>query len=190
MHQLYEQYTGIVVASKDIDPGHSGAVRVKLLGYTDDLDDADQPWAYPINSVVEKCPKPGTYLDVRCTNGDRAFLRYQQSSGIDGLHSSNFRDGYPNTTVIDNGIVIIYDEVNHILRENDVSSGYDRTVGSDGRTEITAPMGYAYSNRDQVPASPVITSCSVNVCTGKPIGQGSEFYSIPVFKLNTKGEVI
>lgn len=186
MQNLYEQFTGIVVQHKDQDPGSAGAVRVKLLGYTDDLDDADQPWAYPVNATIEKTPKPGTYVDVRCTNGDRAFLRYHQGTGLDAWHSEEFRDGFPNMTVVDNGIYVLYDEKSHVTRERDMNTGYERRISQDGVTDITAPVGYSISGREQVPSSPVITAAAVNICTGKPIGQGSEFYSIPDYRIRTK----
>jgi hypothetical protein len=182
MQVFYERFTGIVVAAKNTPVNHPGAVRVKLIGYTDDLEDDMQPWVYPMRSVCEKSPEPGTYVEVVCTSADRSFLRYIPGTSLGGYLSPEFRDAHPNMVVTEIGHVMLYDRAERAITETDPNTGYERKVDEFGRTTLSAPAGYSISDRSSVPHAPVLTADSINLMCGKPMGQGSAYMSVPTFK--------
>ena len=186
-----EYLDAIVVRSNDQDPLKAGAVRVKVIGFTDELDDVDQPWAYPMLGKTEKVPNPGSFVKIMVEHGDWAFLQYTQGTTTGQYLSDDYLSNYPDMTISDMGIYLKYDESSHELNEVDIYTGYNRKVDSDGVTSISTPLGFSISDKKRSDNSGVMTSDLVNICCGKPFGQGSQVYSVPTFKsIDSTGTII
>lgn len=181
------KYIDGIVVGKTNDPSASGSVRVKLLGFTDELDDNQQPWATPVVSSISNVPEIGTYVKVVVGNyGDPLFLQYiAQGTTPESYIPSEYIENYPNTVVSNMGIRYLYNKSLNITDETDITTGYNRNIDATGKTTITTPKSYSIESKDRVDASPVLTSDSVNLCTGRPVGQGSDYLSIPTFKETT-----
>lgn len=77
---LFQAYYDGVVISDDVDPNHAGAVRVKIVGVTDDFDDTDQPFVLPCANSFMAVPTKGSWLRVEFENGDINNGRYTHVS--------------------------------------------------------------------------------------------------------------
>lgn len=177
-------YDAIVVASNLEDPGKIGSVRAKIIGLTDELDDNQQPWVQPAVNKTAKVPTVGTYLKVYFKNAqDQAFPVYLLQGISDGNYlPEEYRTGYPNITETDMGMFYFYNEATNEFRETDRTTAYERKVLPNGETQITTSNGYSYdTNNDRQENARVITEDMVNICTGRPIRQGTVLFKVPSF---------
>ena len=178
-------YDAVVVASNLDDPGKAGAVRARIIGLTDELEDNQQPWVQPAVNKVAKVPIVGTYLKVYFKNGqDHSFPVYLMQGISDGnFLPEEYRSDYPNITETDMGMFYFYNEATNEFRENDRTTAYERKVLPNGETQITTSNGYSYdSNNDRQENARVVTEDMVNICTGRPIRQGTSLFKVPSFE--------
>lgn len=179
-----EIYDAIVVPSVLDDPTKSGAVRARIFGSTDTLEDDEQPWVQPDIGKIAKVPPVGTYLKVYFKNGgDRSFPVYISQAISDGNYlPDNYRDEYPNVTETDMGMRYYYNESTNEYMEYDAVTGYQRRVSPGSDTSVSTNNSFSYDNdNNRVDNARVVTEDMVNICTGRPIRQGSTMYRVPSF---------
>ena len=92
-------YTGIVVGGSN-DTMHRGAVRVKILGITNDYEDDEQPYVYPaITTGIQQVPQVGYYLRIRFVGGDINSGYYYAMSQTPNINPAVFTENYPDAAV-------------------------------------------------------------------------------------------
>ena len=180
MLDLSQTYEGRVVAYPETGVSNGG-VRVLIYGVTDGFKDSDQPIAYPRLTRTESVPVIGDYVQVSFPQGDFAFMTYDAGTNFGYRMSREYVAGYPNTVHVDAGISHVYDRTNGVYEEADPVSAYNRRVDATGVTDVTAPIGYSVVSGEETSSSRVVTEDSVNIMTGRPISQGSNFYKVPTF---------
>lgn len=177
-------YDAVVVDNVN-DNTNSGAIRVNILGITDTFKENTLPWAYPVVGLVNKVPTKGTFVTIRFRQDDMMFLEYMPSTSLGGYLAPEYVENYPNVAVFDMGIVNTYDKSTNEFTERNDSTSYNRTVTSNGATEVSTPQGFSIVDGEEILAGRVVTEDTVNLMTGRPIKQGSEFYKIPTFNRET-----
>lgn len=89
-----------VVVQGSVDTMHRGAVKARVLGITDELDDDDQPYFYPaLNGSLQQVPPVGYYLRVRFEDGDINRGTYYGMSATTDVLPPEFADNYPDVAV-------------------------------------------------------------------------------------------
>lgn len=177
-------YDGVVVYSADNDRYSGGSVRAIIYGWSDSLPDYQQPWVSPVGGTTQKVPAIGTPLKIYFEDNDPAMPMYL----VQGVESNSFlhdtyRNEYPNTTVTDMGEILTRsNKSTHEFVEENIQTGYSRLVDSKQKTEIQTTNGFSTIDNERATNSRVVTEDTVNVMTGRPIRQGSEFYKVPTFE--------
>ena len=77
MTKLNDKYYDGIVVSDEVDPNHAGAVRTKIFGVTDELDDKDQPFAVPAVVNFSAVPTKGIPATIL-----RKFLLFILSGSV------------------------------------------------------------------------------------------------------------
>lgn len=181
---LNQRYYDAVVISDEIDPNHAGAVRVLIVGVTEDLEDKDQPFVLPVVSSFMAVPTKGTYLRVEFEDGDIQRGRYTHASADLSYLPKEYVDGYPNVAVTNLGSdlfhMIHYRDSKETIIKHDSSS----RILWDGEGRIFHDSDLAYQNAGYGAKNgtgrkiqSVLTGGSVDPFCCTPVGSsnGSEY---------------
>lgn len=182
---LFQAYYDAVVISDEVDPNHAGAVRVKVIGVTDEFDQQDQPYVLPCANSFMAVPTKGSWLRVEFEDGDINRGRYTHVSADLNFYPSEYRDNYPNVAYKNLGSdlfkMIHYRDAKETLIRHDSSS----TIRWDSLGVITHDSDLAYQNAgygakggagQKVQA--VLTGGTIDVfcCTPVSSQNGSEYF--------------
>jgi len=181
---MLDQIYDAVVITDEIDPNHAGAVRVKIIGVTDDLDDKDQLFVLPVVSSFMAVPTKGTYLRVEFEDGDIHRGRYTHASADLSYLPKEYVDGYPHVAVTNLGSdlfhMIHYRNTKETIIKHDSSSSITWT--SEGRLIHDSDIayqnaGYGAKNGNGRKIQAVLTGGSIDPFCCTPIGSsnGSEY---------------
>lgn len=193
MQRFNDTYYDAIVVNDDIDPTKSGAVRVKIIGITDELDIKDQPFAIPAVNLLTGVPTPGTYLEIRFDEGDIHKPKYFGASAEKTYLPNDYvNDGYPDIAVGNLGGDFF--SMRHDRKKKDtlIQHPSDSDILWDSFGRISHDSEYAYEeNADQAGTAneeiggsrvlPVLTQGTVDIFTCRVFGagemamQGSEY---------------
>ena len=190
-----KDYTGLVVGGSN-DTMHRGAVRVKILGITDEFDDDDQPYVYPaITTGLQQVPQIGYYLRIRFLNGDVQAGYYYGVSQTPNVAPAVFTENYPDVAVAnlgEDGFFYTHNRKTHIT--DIVNPGNNSTLTWDASGFVTYESGTAHAQAGMGAKEGsgenlqhVLTEGTIDIFTCMPvghnrassgIGQGSEYLTI------------
>lgn len=184
----------VVGGSNDIT--HRGAVRVRVLGITDNYEDDEQPYVYPaITTGIQQVPPIGYYLRVRFMRGDINCGYYYGMSPTPDMLPAEFTENYPDVAVGnlgEDGFFYVHNRQTHITEI--VNPGNNSAMAWDASGFITyesgtahqqAGMGAKAGNGENL--QHVLTEGTIDIFTCMPvghnransgIGQGSEYLTI------------
>ena len=184
------KYYDVQVVSDEIDPNKNGAVRVKILGYTDTYDDGDQPFVLPALLGTFAVPETGSKLQVKFDNGDINMGRYYFVSVDDKYIPKDYRDNYPYVAITNLGTFNFYMTHDRSTNTTTINHPSNTTITINELGEITHDAESGYTNTEGK-VFPVITGASIDIFTCTPIGagQGSEYLSITHISKNTVAEI-
>ncbi len=190
-----KDYIGVVVGGSN-DINHRGAVRVKILGVTDDYEDEFQPYIYPaITTGIQQVPQIGYYLRVRFMDGDINNGYYYGMSQTKDIASAAFTEYYPDVAVAnlgEDGLFYTHNRQTHIT--DIVNPGNNSTLTWDASGFATyesstahaqAGMGAKEGTGENL--QHVLTEGTIDIFTCMPVGhnrsssglgQGSEYLTI------------
>lgn len=190
-----KDYIGLVVNGSN-DTMHRGAVRVKVLGITDNFEDDEQPYVYPaITTGIQQVPQVGYYLRIRFMNGDINSGYYYGMSQTQDVVPAGFNEYYPDVAVAnlgEDGFFYTHNRQTHIT---DIANpGNNSTFTWDASGFITYESGTAHSNSGMGSKQGtgenlqhVLTEGTIDIFTCMPVGhnrsnsglgQGSEYMTI------------
>jgi hypothetical protein len=184
---LDQIYYDAIVITDEIDPNKAGAVRIKVLGVTDDFDDKDQPFAFPVVSSLMAVPTKGTYLRVEFEDGDINQGRYVGWSPEKTPLPKEYVDAYPNVAVANLGGDMFHMVHNRASRSTVITHPSLSSVTWDesGRLTHDSDLGYGNAGRGAKNGNgkkiqPVLTGGTIDVFTCTPVGpgQGSEYLHV------------
>lgn len=185
---LKQKYYDAVVVSDEIDPNHAGAVRARIIGVTDTLDDSDQPFVLPVVNSFTAVPTKGTYLRVEFDDGDIHKGRYTHVSVDTSALPKEYVDNYPNVAVTNLGSDTFKMYHNRLSRETLIEHDSQSRINWDSDGVITHDSDLAYGNtgygakdgRGQKIQS-VLTGGTIDVFCATPFSssQGSEYFRVP-----------
>ena len=176
-----------VVVTNEIDPNHAGAVRVRIIGITDDFQDKEQPFVLPIVSSFMAVPTKGTFLRVEFEDGDINRGLYTSMSASTTMLPKEYVDNYPNVAVTNLGSDIFHLVHNRQSKETVIThdSSSKITWNSDGALVHDSDLaynnaGYGAKQNAGTKIQPVLTGGTVDVfcCTAFGLTQGSEYLSV------------
>ena len=190
-----KDYTGLVVGGSN-DTMHRGAVRVKILGITDDFDEDDQPYVYPaITTGLQQVPQIGYYVRIRFLNGDVQAGYYYGVSQTPNVAPAVFTENYPDVAVAnlgEDGFFYTHNRKTHIT--DIVNPGNNSTLTWDASGFVTYESGTAHAQAGMGAKEGsgenlqhVLTEGTIDIFTCMPvghnrsssgIGQGSEYLTI------------
>lgn len=194
MNRLTDPYYDAIVISDEVDPNHGGAVRIKVFGVTEDLDDKDQPFAIPSVNSQQAVPTKGTLLRVTFEEGDINQPKYIQTSPEKTYLPEEFTADYPNVAVSNLGDDFFIMTHNRRTKDTNITHPSESVITWDAFGTIThdSDKGYknagygASSNRGQK-IHPVLTEATIDVFCCTPVGnntgngganQGSEYLKV------------
>lgn len=168
-------FPGVVVGG--ISKKYPGFVKVKIYGVTDDLPNADQPWAEPAPQISFRVPRDGTSVLVYFKNGDIHFPVYtHQSTEADYKYipKEGIKEDYPDTQVIystQTGTKILHNSSNNTTSINHES----------GVSIIITPLG-AVEIKNAMRGPSVNTLTALDICpfTHAPHGGGTSSFKVPM----------
>jgi len=182
-----------VVVSNQVDPQMRGAVRARIIGYTDEIDDDAQPYVYPELGDANAVPEKGYYLRVRFYKNDITTGRYiAVSQTKNGFYASeyNSKSNYPNIAVYNCGgdeFLRTYDRSKQLSQIDCPNGGH---ITWDGESKILMHSDKSYANAGDGAKQEsgkddhnVLTEASIDIFTCMPVGhgminQGSEYLTI------------
>ncbi len=194
MGKWNDKYYDAIVVNDDVDPNHAGAVRVKIFGVTDGLEEEQQPFALPTVDGIQAVPTKGSYLRISFDAGDVNKPKYFQVSPEKSFLPEDYVDQYPNVSVSNLGgdfFIMTHDRAakNTIITHPSASRiQWDEK----GRIAHESDKGYdnagrgAYKGRGEKLQS-VLTEGTVDVFCCTPVGnnienggafQGSEYFFV------------
>lgn len=191
---LDQRYYDAIVISDEIDPHHAGAVKVRIIGVTDDFDDKDQPTASPVVNSMMAVPTKGSYLRVEFEDGDINGGRYTHVSPDKNALPKEYVDQYPNVAVTNLGGDLFHMIHNRASRSTVIThpSLSQLTWDESGRITHDSDMGYGNAgfgakNGSGSKIQPVLTGGTVDVfsCTAFGSTQGSEYLHVTHVSQNT-----
>jgi len=192
MPKFTDRYYDGVVVSDDIDPNRAGAVRVRIIGITDELDPKDQPWAIPAISSFISVPTTGTFLEIVFDEGDIHKPKYFKSSAEKTYLPRGYVAGYPDVAVGnlgDDDFFMTHRRKNkdtiieHPTRSNIYWDSFGRIV-HDSELAYEENKDQAGTANEEIGGSrvlPVLTQGTVDIFTCRVFGagemamQGSEY---------------
>lgn len=190
MNLLTDKYYEGVVVSDEVDPYHAGAVRVRIIGITDDLKPNQQPWAIPSIQNHSGVPTKGTVLEISFDEGDINKPKYFNFSTEKSYLPAAYVQNYPHVTVVNLGgdffkmfhdrnskntlithpsnSVIAWDNFGTVIHDSD--NGYENS--GQGAKEQTGQKIH-----------PVLTEGTIDIFCCTPVGfgdahQGSEYLKV------------
>lgn len=194
MGKWTDQYYDAIVINDDVDPNHAGAVRVKIFGVTEELENEQQPFASPSVNSIQAVPTKGTYLRVSFDEGDVNKPKYFQVSPEKTQLPQEFRDNYPNVSVANLGgdfFLMVHDraEKNTLITHPSASK-----IQWDGRGRVAHDSDKGYDNAGRnafrgrgEKLQAVLTEGTIDVFCCTPVGnnledggafQGSEYFFV------------
>jgi hypothetical protein len=200
MSKLLDKYYDAEVISDEIDPNHGGAVRVRILGVTDQLDDKDQPWVIPSVNSQQAVPTKGTKLRVAFDEGDINQGKYFQWSPEITYLPQEYIDDYPNVSVSNLGGDFFIMVHNRRTRDTIITHPSESSVTWDNFGTITHDSDRGYKNaglgandNNGTKIHPVLTEATIDVFCCTPIGhginlQGSEYMKVTHVSKSTVNE--
>lgn len=188
-------YTGIVVGGSN-DTMHRGAVRVKILGITNDYEDDEQPYVYPaITTGIQQVPQVGYYLRIRFVGGDINSGYYYAMSQTPNINPAVFTENYPDAAVAnlgEDGFFYTHNRHTHISKITNPGNNSELTWDASGF--VTYESNVAHGNAGMGAKSNegenlqhVLTEGTIDIFTCMPVGhnrassglgQGSEYLTI------------
>ena len=179
-------YYDAQVISDEIDPNKNGAVRVKILGYTDSYAEDEQPFVFPALIGTFAVPESGSKLQIKFDHGDINMGRYYFVSVDDSYIPKEYKDNYPYVAITNLGAFDFYMSHDRSTNTTVINHPSNTTITIDGLGEITHDAESGYTN-DVGKVFPVITEASIDIFCCTPIGdgQGSEYLSITHISKNT-----
>ena len=207
MQKFSDKYYVGVVVSSDVDPNRAGAVRVKIIGVTDELDIKDQPFAIPAINPLTGVPTKGTYLEIRFDEDDIHKPKYFNASAERNYLPADYvNDGYPDIVVGNLGGDFF--SMRHDRKKKDtlINHPSESDILWDNFGRIAHDSEHAYEeNADQVGTAneeiggsrilPVLTQGTVDIFTcrvfgaGKQAMQGSEYLFTAHISKNTVSKI-
>ena len=140
-------YTGIVVGGSN-DTMHRGAVRVKILGITNDYEDDEQPYVYPaITTGIQQVPQVGYYLRIRFVGGDINCGYYYAMSQTPNINPAVFTENYPDAAVAnlgEDGFFYTHNRHTHISKITNPGNNSELTWDASGF--VTYESNVAHGN--------------------------------------------
>ena len=186
MTKFNDKYYDGVVISNDVDPNRAGAVRVKIIGITDELDIKDQPFAIPAVNALTGVPTEGTFLEIRFDEGDIHKPKYFNSSAEAAYLPNDYvNDGYPDIAVANLGGDNFSMRHDRKQRNTLFNHPSESDVLWDEFGRIAHDSEHAYEeNSDQVGTAneeiggskilPVLTQGTVDIFTCRAFGAGAD----------------
>lgn len=184
---LNQSYYDAEVISDEIDANHAGAVRVKIIGVTDDLDIKDQPFVLPVVNSIMAVPTKGTMLRVEFENGDVNTGRYTHWSATTAALPKEYIDNYPNVAVSNLGSDLFIMIHNRAAKETVITHDSSSRViwDSDGRISHDSDLAYGNAGLGAKGGTgskiqPVLTGGTIDIfcCTPMGASQGSEYLHV------------
>ena len=190
-----KDYTAIVVGGSN-DIMHRGAVRVKILGITNDFSDDEQPYVYPaITTGLQQVPQIGYYLRVRFLHGDVNNGYYYGVSQTPNIAPAVFTENYPDVAVAnlgEDGFFYTHNRKTHIT--DIVNPGNNSQITWDASGFVTYESNVAHGNAGMGAKDNkgenlqhVLTEGTIDIFTCMPVGhnrktsglgQGSEYLTV------------
>ena len=177
------------------DTMHRGAVRVKILGLTNEFEDDDQPYVYPaLTSGLQQVPQIGYYLRVRFMDGDVHCGYYYGMSATPNYLPGDYSEYYPDVAVAnlgEDGFFYTHNRKTHITNienpGNNTTLVWDASgfVTYEAATAADSGMGAKEGSGENV--QHVLTEGTIDIFTCMPvghnrkmsgIGQGSEYLGV------------
>lgn len=182
MSKLLDKYYEAEVVSDEIDPNHAGAVRAKIIGYTDNLSLDYQPFVFPSLTAMQAVPSKGSKLTVIFDQGDINMGKYTQVSSESKYLPEDYTSNYPNVAVSNLGDVSFLMKHDRSSNTTTITHPSDDIITINDFGTITLENNKAYAV-DGLSSLPVLTEGTVDVfcCTvfGRGVAnQGSEYLSI------------
>jgi len=194
MGKWQDKYYDAVVVNDDVDPNHAGAVRVKVIGVTEELEDEQQPFAVPSVNSIQAVPTKGTYLRISFDEGDVNKPKYFQVSPEKTQLPEEYRDNYPNVAVSNLGGDFFNMTHDRAAKNTIIAHPSASRIQWDGRGRVAHDSDKAYENAglnayrgrgEKIQA--VLTEGTVDVFCCTPVGnnledggafQGSEYFFV------------
>ena len=193
MAKLLDKWYDAVVVNDDLDTRHQGAVRVVIIGVTDELKPEQQPWALPGVDKLQSVPVVGTTLRVVFEDGDIQRPRYFQISAEQTALPKEFVTDYPNVAIGYLGDPRFMMTHNRVIPNTIITHPSYSTIIWDSFGTILHESEKGYNNMGQGAKSGkgtknhlVLTEATIDIFTCTPFGnnidnggasQGSEYLS-------------
>ena len=188
--KLNDKYYDAIVIGNEVDVNHQGAVRVKILGITEELKDDQQPFALPGTNSITAVPTRGTYLKVSFDEGDINKPKYFDFSPDKNYLPQEYWEEYPHVAVANLGGDFFIMTHNRDQKETLITHPSDSTINWNFFGTIIHESDNGYGNAGMGADSgqgakiqPVLTQGTVDVFCCTPVGegqtlQGSEYLQV------------
>lgn len=182
---LFQAYYDAVVISDEIDPNHAGAVRVRVIGVTDEFNDSDQPFVLPCANSFMAVPTKGSWLRVEFSDGDINMGRYTHVSADLNFYPEEYLQNYPNVAYKNLGSdifkMIHYRDAKETMIRHDSSSSirWDSLGVITHDSDLAYPnAGYGAKGGSGQKVQAVLTGGTIDVfcCTPVSSQNGSEYF--------------
>ena len=149
MTLLKDPYYEAIVVTDEIDPNHSGAVRVSIIGVTDKWENQYQPFVVPAINGMQAVPTKGTLLYVAFDEGDINMGRYFFVAQDKNYLPAEYISEYPNVAVTNLGADTFILTHNRKTNISVISHPSDSSVTWDAFGAITHDSDKGYTNAGQ-----------------------------------------
>ena len=149
MTLLKDPYYEAIVVTDEIDPNHSGAVRVSIVGVTDKWENQYQPFVIPAINGMQAVPTKGTLLYVAFDEGDINMGRYFFVAQDKNYLPAEYISEYPNVAVTNLGADTFILTHNRKTNISVISHPSDSSVTWDSFGAITHDSDKGYTNAGQ-----------------------------------------
>lgn len=205
MTKLNDAYYDAIVISDKVDPLSMGAVKVKILGVTEKLEDNDQPWALPSVNSIQAVPTKGTNLQVVFDEGDVNKPKYISWSPKKSALPQAFVNQYPNIAVSnlgDDQFIMVHDRAK---RETGIIHPSNSSISWNSLGQIIHDSEKGYNNAGAYRGSggtkihSVLTEATIDIFCCTPVGnniaaggayQGSEYLFATHMSQNTYDRIV
>lgn len=174
-----------IVISDEVDRTLSGAVRISIIGITDNIEDDFQPLALPAVDASMGVPTKGTYLKVYFEDGDIHQPIYLQSSPQKSYLPEEYINNYPNVSVSNLGSDFFQMTHNRAERRTIIDHDSESSLTWDAFGALTHDSDKAYENTGRGAKNgngqkiqPVLTEGTINPFTARPMFGGSEYLKV------------
>ena len=190
-----KDYMALVVGGSN-DTMHRGAVRVKVLGITNDFADDEQPYVYPaITTGIQQVPQVGYYVRVRFLGGDINSGYYYGVSQTPNIAPAEFTENYPDVAVAnlgEDGFFYTHNRHTHITEISNPGNNSQLTWDASGfvtyeSNVACAQSGMGAKGNTGENVQHVLTEGTIDIFTCMPVGhnrkasglgQGSEYLAV------------